>query len=149
MAKLNVPQDFKEFLKLLNAKGVRYLVVGGYAVAYHGYVRPTADLDIWAEPDRSNAEKLVMVVGEFGFALPEVTPDLFLNKKKIMRMGAEPVRIEIMSEIDGVAFADCYGRRVEGRLDDTDVSVIGLADLLANKKASGRFKDLADVEELQ
>ncbi|MGB5619740.1 MAG: hypothetical protein WBM78_23080 [Desulfobacterales bacterium] len=148
MATINLPQDFKEFLKLLNAHRVKYLLIGGYAVAYHGYPRATADMDVWVEVEPANADKIVVALKEFGFDLPELSAKLFLVPEKIIRMGEPPIRIEIVTSISGVTFEDCYASRVIDALDGIPVSLIGLADLKGNKKASGRFKDLDDLENL-
>ncbi len=145
---IQLPHDFQEFLRLLNREHVRYLVVGGYAVIFHGYVRYTGDLDIYVALSSENAQALVTAFREFGFNLPEVTPELFLNKGRIVRMGNEPMRLEILNEIDGVTFDECYKNRVEvGDAADT-INFIALNELLKNKRATGRLKDLADVEAL-
>lgn len=143
-----LPRDFRDFLKLLNANRIRYLVVGGYAVAYHGYVRYTGDLDIFVELSRENAERMTRALHEFGFDLPEVKPSLFLRRGKIIRMGYEPMRLEILNEIDGVTFEECYQRKQIARVSGLRINFIALPQLLKNKRASGRQKDLADVEAL-
>ena len=148
MATVNLPPDFKEFLRLLNAHQVEYLLIGGYAVAYHGYPRATADMDIWISTDPQNTQKLVDVVKEFGFDLPELTPELFRKEEQIIRMGVPPVRIEIATGISGVDFADCYASRVIDVLDGIEVNLIDLPHLKINKKAAGRHKDLDDLENL-
>jgi hypothetical protein len=145
---LRLPQDFKEFLKLLNAKGVEYLLIGGYAVGYHGYPRATADMDVWVAVKPENAEKLMVVLRDFGFDMPELTPELFLKEKNIVRMGIPPMRIEITTGISGVEFDACYAQKVVDILDGVQVNIINLQDLKVNKKASGRFKDLSDLENL-
>ena len=145
---LRLPQDFKEFLKLLNAKGVEYLLIGGYAVGYHGYPRATADMDLWVAVKPENAEKLMAVLRDFGFDMPELTPELFLKEKNIVRMGIPPMRIEITTGISGVEFDICYAQKVVDVLDGIQVNIINLQDLKVNKKASGRFKDLNDLENL-
>ena len=98
-----LPRDFQDFLRLLNANAIRYLVIGGYAVAYHGHVRYTGGLDIFVELSTENAERMVRALREFGFDLPKLKPELFLRKWKIVRMGHEPMRLEILNEIDGVS----------------------------------------------
>ena len=145
---LELPNDFKEFLKLLRAYEVKYLLIGGYAVGLHGYVRSTNDIDFWVSLTSDNAERVVEVLKEFGFDVPELSKDLFLKRDQIVRMGVEPVRIEVTTTISGVEFDDCYPERVETTLDDSPVSVINLRDLRINKEASGRLKDLADLENL-
>jgi predicted nucleotidyltransferase len=146
---IQLPPDFKEFLKLLNSHGVKYLVIGGYAVGYYGYPRPTGDLDIWVAILPSNADKLVMVLKEFGFDVPGLAPDLFLQERQVIRLGVPPLRLEILTTIDGVTFDECYAQRTRDVIiDDVPVDFISLAHLKINKKASGRHKDLADLENL-
>ena len=148
MATTHLPPDFKEFLRLLNAHKVEYLLIGGYAVGYHGYPRATADMDIWVAVHPANADRLVAVLKEFGFDLPDLSPELFLREWQIVRLGVPPVRIEIATTISGVDFGECYAERVEGTLDGVGVNVIDLEHLKRNKKASGRHQDLADLEHL-
>ena len=145
---LTLPPDFKEFLRLLKEHDVRYLLIGGYAVGYHGYVRATEDMDIWVAVHPDNAEKLVATLKAFGFNAPNVTPELFLQKPKIIRMGYPPMRLEISTSISGVEFDDCYASRIVDRIDGIEVNVIDLENLKKNKNASGRLKDKADLEEL-
>jgi hypothetical protein len=145
---LELPNDFKEFLRLLRAHDVKCLLIGGYAVGLHGYVRSTNDIDFWVAMTSENAERVVEVLKEFGFDVPELSKDLFLKRDQIVRMGVEPVRIEVTTTISGVEFDDCYSERVETTLDDLPVSVINLRDLRINKEASGRLKALADLENL-
>jgi len=145
---LELPNDFKEFLKLLRAYEVKYLLIGGYAVGLHGYVRSTNDIDFWVSMTSDNAKRVVEVLKEFGFDVPELSKDLFLKRDQIVRMGVEPVRIEVTTTISGVEFDYCYPERVETTLDDLPVNVINLRDLRINKEASGRLKDLADLENL-
>jgi len=143
-----LPDDFKEFLKLLNDREVEYLLIGGYAVGYHGYPRTTADIDVWVAISTENAEKLVAVFNDFGMLSDEVDISLFMNPGNIVRMGMAPVRIEVLNEIDGVEFNDCFSRRSPIEIDGVEVNLISLADLRANKLASGRHKDLDDLEHL-
>lgn len=143
-----LPPDFKEFLRLLNAERIEYLLVGGYAVGFHGYPRPTGDLDIWIATDSANVDRMVAVISKFGFASAGATRELFLDPRNIVRMGVPPVRIEIMNTISGVAFAECHARRIDAVIDGVSVPIISRSDLLANKRAAGRPKDIADAEEL-
>lgn len=143
-----LPSDFSEFLKSLREKDVKYLLIGGYAVAYHGYPRATNDLDIWIATNPENAERVVRVIREFGFGTPELSPELFLKKPSLIRMGIPPIRIEILNDISGVDFEACYPNRVIDRIGDVEVDIIGVSDLKRNKKASGRFKDLDDLQNL-
>ncbi|MGH8057451.1 MAG: hypothetical protein ACREOH_09485 [Candidatus Entotheonellia bacterium] len=148
MATVNLPPDFKEFLQLLSAHHVEYLLIGGYAVAYHGYPRATADMDIWIAIHPHNADKVVAALKAFGFDLPKLSAALFLKEGQIIRMGVPPLRIAIATSISGVHVAECYAARVIDILDEVEVHFISLAHLKANKKAAGRYKDLNDLENL-
>jgi predicted nucleotidyltransferase len=136
-------------LRLLNAHEVRYLVVGGYAVAVHGHPRYTGDLDIFVEAAPDNGAALVTVYREFGFDPPGLAPELFTLPDNVVRLGVEPVRLEVMTSISGVSFADAYPRRVEVLIDGIPVQFISYEDLIRNKTATGRGKDRVDVEALQ
>jgi hypothetical protein len=149
MARIPLPPDFSEFLRLLSEHEVRYLLVGGYAVGYHGYVRATADMDVWTPRERENAERLVAALREFGFGTSELTPELFLLEGRVVRMGVPPIRIEILTSISGVEFDECYADRIVEEWDDARVNIISLPKLKENKRASGRSKDLADLEYLE
>jgi len=133
----------------LHSHRVEYLLVGGYAVCYHGYYRNTVDIDLWIAVNPENATKMTELIREFGFNVPELSPALFLQKGRMIRMGVEPTRIEILTEISGCDFSDCYKRRVEGTLDGQPVTIIGLPDLIRNKISSGRLKDLDDAQKLK
>lgn len=148
MATIHLPPDFKEFLQLLNSHQVEYLLIGGYAVGYHGYPRATADMDIWIAMHLQNAEKMVTVLEEFGFGATELSPELFLKENQVIRMGVPPIRLELLTTISGVTFEKCYRERVVDLLDDVQVNIISLENLKINKKASGRYKDLNDLENL-
>lgn len=145
---MELSQDFKEFLNLLRVNQVEYLLIGAYAVGYHGYPRATQDLDIWISATPENAERVVTTLKEFGFDVPDLSTRLLLKPNSIVRMGNEPMRIEILNWASGVQFADCYDNRVVDQLDGVEVSLIGFEQLKTNKKASGRLKDLADLENL-
>lgn len=148
MATIRLPADFRDFLKLLNSHRVEYLLVGGYAVCFHGYYRTTVNMDLWVAVSHENAAKLVSLIREFGFDLPELSEALFLQKGRMIRMGAEPVRIELLTEISGCDFEECYRNRVEAPLDGIPVKIIALSDLVKNKLKSGRLKDLDDARKL-
>jgi len=145
---VELPSDFREFLRLLADSEVEYLVIGGYAVGYHGYPRATQDLDVWIASHPENADRMVEVLRRFGFDVPELNRDLFLKEDTIVRMGLPPIRIEVATTLSGVEFARCFANRVEDDLDGVHVSIISLPDLKANKKAAGRHKDLDDLEHL-
>ena len=148
MAKTELHPDFKDFLRYLNSQKVEYLIVGGYAVGYHGYPRATGDMDVWIAVDEINANKVASVLHDFGMAKTEITKELFLEKNKIIRLGVPPVRIEIITGVSGVDFKDCYSRRETIEMDNVHINVISLNDLKINKKASGRYKDLEDLKHL-
>ena len=146
---IHLSEDFKDFLKLLNSHKVRYLLVGGHAVGIHGYPRFTGDMDIWVASDADNASRLAIVVREFGFDLPEVEPELFRKTHKVIRMGFPPDRIELLTTLSGVVFDDCYRLRHTVEISGIPVDVIGLSQLITNKKAAGRHKDWDDLEHLE
>lgn len=141
-----LPPDFSEFLRLLNSHNVKYLLVGGYAVGYYGYPRATVDIDLWVETRPENVVKVIAALADFGFA--GVEPELFAKDKQVIRMGVPPLRIELLTGISGVEFADCYDARLMATLGEIEVSLISLKDLKINKAASGRYKDLNDLEHL-
>ena len=143
-----IPRDFRDFIGLLNARRVRYLVVGGYAVAYHGYPRTTGDIDIFVELSPRNAAAMVEVFVRFGFATEGLKPEFFMDKGEVVRLGREPLKLEILNDISGVTFAKCYRRRVRARIEGLRVNFIDLPDLVRNKRASGRDKDKLDLKNL-
>lgn len=143
-----LPDDFREFLKLLTAHRVKYLLVGGYAVAYHGYVRSTADLDIWVEQSPENAAAMVGCLTEFGFQVDQLKPDLFLVDDRVIRMGLPPFRIEVLTSISGVHFKDAWASRIMDSWDGVEVAILDLTWLKVNKAAAGRHQDLDDLEHL-
>lgn len=132
----------------MNSAEVRYLILGGYAVNYHGHHRTTGDLDLWIAVDTQNAARVSQVLQDFGFPAASVPPDAFLQVGKVFRFGSRPVRIELLTQPTGVEFESCYLRRVLAELDGVSVPIIHLADLKQNKRASGRTKDIADLENL-
>ncbi len=145
---IRLPADFRDFLRLLNSHRVEYLLIGGYAVCFHGFYRNTADIDFWVAVNPDNARKLVALIKEFGFETPELSEALFLNKGRIIRMGVEPTRIELLTEVSGREFSECFVNRVQATIDQIPVNIISRADLIQNKLKSGRLKDLLDVQKL-
>ena len=141
-------KDFKEFVELLNSIGVEYLVVGGYALAAHGHPRYTGDLDIWIRPSEANIGNLLEALTQFGFGGLGLAKDDFLAPGAIVQLGYPPARIDLLTAIDGVEFGICYARRVVMKVAGVALPVIGLEEFRANKLASGRAKDLADLESL-
>lgn len=148
MATIRLPPDFKDFLRLLTSNEVEYLVVGGYAVGYYGYPRPTGDLDIWVACNPDNASKLVEVMRQFGFSAESVSEEIFLQEGKVIRMGVPPLRIELLTGISGVDFATCFLKRHIGEIDGIKVNLIDVSSLRENKKAAGRPKDQNDLDNL-
>jgi hypothetical protein len=148
MAMIQLPPDFKEFLSLLNKKKVEYLLIGGYAVGYHGYVRATGDIDVWIAPNAENAGRTISALRELGFELPDDSQNLLLMPDNVLRMGVPPVRIEVLTSISGIGFDEAYPERVTASIDDVEVPVIGLHHLKINTRAAGRRKDIIDVEHL-
>ncbi|WP_066349666.1 hypothetical protein [Geminocystis sp. NIES-3708] len=142
-------QDFKEFIQFLNANQVRYLIVGGYAVAIHGHPRYTKDIDIWIEMSNDNATNIIKALNDFGFGSLGLKREDFVTPDQIIQLGYPPHRIDILTTIDGVDFASCYPSKIEIIIDNIVVNFIDLDNLKKNKKASGRLQDLADLENLQ
>lgn len=145
---MTLSQDFKEFLQSLNDNQVRYLIVGGYAVALHGHPRYTKDIDIWLWLDTKNAQKIVQALNEFGFASLNLKPDDFLDPGTIIQLGYPPNRIDILNSLSGVNFEACYPTHIEVQIDGITLPFIDIENLKKNKQASGRMQDLADVENL-
>jgi hypothetical protein len=142
-------QDFKEFIQLLNENRVRYLVVGGYAVALHGHPRYTKDIDIWIESTTENATKVINVLDQFGFGSLGLRAEDFLVLDQIVQLGYPPNRIDLLTSLPGVDFDSCYTARVQVRMDELDVNFIDLRNLKISKRATGRLQDLADLESLE
>lgn len=140
--------DFREFFQLLNANRVRYLVIGGFAVAFHGYPRFTKDIDIWLWLNPDNAKKVVKALGDFGFGSLGLAMDDFLESEMIIQLGHPPNRIDLILSASGVDFEDCYQTRVEEEIDGVILPFIDLENLKKNKRAAGRAQDLADIENL-
>jgi predicted nucleotidyltransferase len=146
---MNLEQDFEDFVALLNKHDVHYMIVGGYALAFHGKPRHTGDLDIWIEISDDNAEKMCSVIAEFGMASLGMEKDDFLKKGIITQIGYPPLRIDILNEIDGVDFQDAYDHKSIIDIDGLIINYIGLDDLIKNKTVSGRSQDLTDVNALR
>ena len=142
-------QDFKEFIQSLNDNEVRYLVVGGYAVALHGNPRYTKDMDVWIEMSQENAANMVNALEQFGFGSLGLKAEDFLTPDQIIQLGYAPDRIDILTTLAGVTFEDCYASRVQTAIDEVNVNFIDLENLKKNKQATGRLQDLADLEKLE
>ena len=141
--------DLKEFIQSLNDNHVRYLVIGGYAVALHGYPRYTKDIDIWVEMTPVNAANMVKALEQFGFGSLGLQATDFLTPDQIIQLGYPPNRIDLVTTPSGVDFQSCYASRVTVEIDDVTVSFIDLENLRKNKQAAGRQQDLADLENLK
>lgn len=141
--------DFIELLAAFNAHAVEYLVVGGYALAVHGHVRATKDLDVWVRPSAENAPRVLAALMDFGAPLHDLSKEDMATEGTVFQIGVPPLRVDVITAIDGVTFDAAWPDRVTVRLDDTPVPVLSRHHLIANKKASGRLQDLADVERLE
>lgn len=143
-----LPQDFKEFVELLNENKVKYLLVGGYAVTYHGYTRFTKDIDFWVWAEAKNAPLLIKTLKDFiGTNLGYSEQD-FLQKDIIIQLGMPPNRIDLITDLDGITFEEAYKQKISDQIDGVPIEIIDLQSLLKNKKSTGRTKDLLDFEEL-
>jgi hypothetical protein len=142
-------KDFKEFIQLLNENNVKYLVVGGYAVALHGYPRYTKDLDVWVELSFDNAGRILKALEKFGFGSLDLKADDFLEGDQIVQLGYPPNRIDILTTLKDLTFEDCYKSRVEIEIQGVHINFIDIDSLKKNKRATGRLQDLADVENLE
>jgi predicted nucleotidyltransferase len=146
---MTLSPDFREFVRLLNERSVRYLVVGGYAVAVHGHPRYTKDLDVWIDAVPENVRRLLDALEDFGFGELGLTEDDFLEPETVVQLGRPPNRIDLVTELDGVVFENCFDDRSVVEIEGLPVSFIGLEKLRENKRASGRHQDLADLESLE
>jgi hypothetical protein len=140
--------DFRELLALFNAHHVEYLIIGGYALAFHGAPRFTGDLDIFVHPEAANAQRILAALAAFGFASVGLTLSDFERPDQVVQLGVPPVRIDLITSITGVSGDEAWTGRVIGRFGDIPVSYIGRAQFVANKRATGRTKDVADLEVL-
>lgn len=145
---MEVQNDFKELLELFNAHNVQYLIVGGYALAYHGAPRYTGDIDVFVKSDSENASLILKALNDFGFGSVGLKIEDFTNKDNIVQLGYPPVRIDIITSISGVSWEEAYKSREKGNYGDVPIYYIGRDQYIINKKASGRKKDLADIEAL-
>ena len=143
---MNTQKDYEEFFALLNNEKVKYLIVGAYAIAYHAQPRFTGDIDIFVEVNTKNAVRLTAAVKKFGFANVGLASTDFLKPNHIIQLGYPPLRIDLLTNIDGVTFHTAWGNRVRGKFGKQPVWYISKKDLIRNKKASGRIRDLLDLE---
>ena len=141
--------DFNDLLRTFNEHEVEYLVVGAHALAAHGHVRATKDLDVWIRPDQANAEKTLAALKDYGAPLHDLSGDDLMKPGTVFQIGMPPLRIDVLTSIDGVTFDDAWSDRVHVDFGSQATSVISRRHLILNKKASGRLQDLADVERLE
>jgi predicted nucleotidyltransferase len=146
---MTLAQDFEDFIKLLHKNEVDYLVVGGYALAFHGKPRYTGDLDVWINNSEANAEKLVLAIADFGLSSLGLTKSDFMLEGYVTQIGYPPLRIDLLNSIDGVKFEDAFPNRLSVDVNGFNVNYIGLKEFIKNKTASGRSQDIADLKEIK
>lgn len=146
---MNLPQDFKELLALLEENHVEYVIVGGYAMAFYGVPRYTGDIDILIHSTPDNAQRVITALNRFGFASLKFSEEDFTTPDQVIQLGYPPLRIDILSSIDGVDWDGIYPYKEECNIDGLNISFIGKTQLIENKKASGRSKDLSDIKSLE
>jgi hypothetical protein len=146
---MDLAPDFDEFIASLTAHGVEYVVVGAYALAFHGAPRFTGDLDILVRPTVANAQRLLTALEAFGFPVEGLSPDSVADRRKMLQMGVPPLQIHVMSAISGVEWEEAWADRLEGPLGQHTVPFLGRATFLRNKRAAARPQDLADIDALE
>jgi predicted nucleotidyltransferase len=148
MGTTRLPPDFRGLLQCLDDHGARYLLIGGHAVIYHGYVRSTAAMDVWVGRGPENAARVAAALRDFGLDLPDVSADLFADPDTVVQFGYPPFRIDLLTDLTGLTFDESYAARVTDVIDGVEVPIISLEHLKTNKRATGRHRDLADLENL-
>lgn len=143
---IHLPHDFKEFLKSFNTCRVEYMVVGSYALAYYGAPRYTGDIDVFIHRTEENAKRVIDALRDFGFAFPNLTAEDFQRENNVVQLGFPPVRIDILTFLSGMDWDTAFSHAEKADLDGVPVLIIGKDDYIANKRASGRAKDLSDIE---
>ena len=146
---MDLAPDFDEFIGSLTAHGVEFIVVGAYALAFHGAPRFTGDLDVLVRPTLDNAARLLTALDAFGFPVRDLTPETIVDRRRMLQMGVPPVQIHVMSTITGVEWDEAWADRIDGPLGSHGVYFLGRATFLRNKRAAGRPKDLADIDALE
>jgi len=145
---MEIPNDFRELLELFNKHKVEYLIVGGYALAFHGAPRVTGDIDLFVRPKADNAARILAALKEFGFGSLDLSVDELTKPGMVVQLGVPPVRVDIITRVSGVTWEKADASKVPGRYGDIPVHFISRDDFIANKKATGRLKDAADLEAL-
>ncbi len=142
-------KDLREFVGLLKEKGVKYLVIGGYAVAYHGYPRYTKDIDIWVWLNEENAQKVIETIKAFGMASMNILVEDLLNKNSVIQLGMPPNRIDILTDLETLDFETCYAQKEVLNLDGLEISFIDFDSLVQSKLVAGRPQDKVDAKKLK
>src|SRR5688500_15662916 len=142
-------EDLRELLALFHSREVEFLVVGGHAVAFHGYPRLTEDLDLFVRPDVANGQRIVSALQDFGFGSLDITAADFEADDRVIQLGRAPNRVDVLTRMYGVEFSAAWERRVAAHLDEVPVWMISREDLIRNKRATGRTQDIADAEFLE
>lgn len=145
---MDLQPDFKELLALFNARRVEYLIVGAYALAFHGAPRYTSDIDLLIRPAPDNAQAILAALADFGFASLGLSEGDFLQPDRVIQLGVPPVRIDLLTSLTGITWEEANAHRVAGQYGDIPVHFIGKTEYIRNKKATGRKKDEADIEAL-
>lgn len=145
---MEVQPDFRDLLALLNEHRVEYIIVGAYALAYHGAPRFTGDIDVYVHPTPENARRILHALADFGFLVPNLTVEDFQKPNKVVQLGVPPVRVDLVMSITGVSWEDANAHKVSGLFGDIPVRYLGREQYIINKRAIGRKKDLADLEAL-
>ena len=146
---MEVQPDFRDLLALFNAHKVDYLIVGGYALAFHGVPRYTGDIDIFIKPDAENAGRILLALEEFGFKSVKLTIDDFVSPDNVVQLGVVPVRIDLLTSLTDLSWEEAFSGRVEGNYGDIIVHYLGRKEFIKNKRATGRARDIADLEEIE
>jgi len=146
---MEIYRDFKELLESFNAIEVEYVVVGGYALAHHGAPRYTRDIDLYVRPTEANSHRIMAALDAFGFGQVGLTAEDFQKPGQVVQLGYPPVRIDLITSIEGVSWGQVAGGKVMGEYGGEPVPFIGRAEFIANKKAAGRLQDLADAERIE
>ena len=149
MQNLELSRDLRELLKCFLSHDVRFLIIGGHAVSYHGYPRFTKDLDLWIDRSADNALRIVEALRDFGFDFEELSPEMFTQERRMTQIGREPNRVDILHTLKGVEFSECYPRSLRAFIDGSPIPIISKPDLILNKLATARPQDLADADQLQ
>ena len=145
---MKIHQDFKDLLESLNANNVDYIIVGGYALAFHGAPRYTGDIDIYIKPEKANAQNAMRALKEFGFGSVGLKEEDFEKRDQVIQLGVPPVRIDLITSITGVDWDEALNGSESGRAGDIEVKYLGKVEFIKNKRLTGRKKDLADLEAL-